>query len=183
MSNPPATPNTNSLCSLSQMSCGTAVTSPASAAPAPSATRTAGNTQHTRVAELVRSAAANRAALRVKAEWGRSWLALFEASPYRINRFISAPNADHLIAGVSQRLAQIRIGRALDMAPSSPCRFRRRRLKGVAFFVWSSCSHFLVLARQRRPREVTPVRLPDLGRGRPSIRCDILSQFRTHDVV
>src|ERR1700733_14711684 len=70
MSNPPATPNTNGLCSLNHMSCGMAVTRPASAAPAPSATRTAGNTQQIRVAELVSSAAADRAALRVKAELG-----------------------------------------------------------------------------------------------------------------
>jgi hypothetical protein len=31
----------------------------------------------------------------------------------------------------------------------------------------------LALARQRRPRGVTPVRLPDLGRGHPSIRCGV----------
>jgi hypothetical protein len=36
-----ATPNTNGLCSLNQMSLGSAVTRPTSAAPAPSATNTA----------------------------------------------------------------------------------------------------------------------------------------------
>lgn len=40
-----ASPNTPALCSESQINCGTAVTSPAKAAPAPKATMTAGNTQ------------------------------------------------------------------------------------------------------------------------------------------
>src|ERR1700678_4667673 len=34
------------------------------------------------------------------------------------------------------------------------------------FFVWSSRSHIHVLARRRRPRGVTPVRLPD-SRSKP----------------
>lgn len=53
-----ALPNTRILCSLSQMSCGTAVTRPARAAPAPSATSTAGRTQQSRVAELASNAPA-----------------------------------------------------------------------------------------------------------------------------
>jgi hypothetical protein len=51
-----AAKNTAALCSLSQMSCGTALTIPASAAPAPRETRTAGSTQQTNVAELAKSA-------------------------------------------------------------------------------------------------------------------------------
>jgi hypothetical protein len=38
---------------------------------------------------------------------------------------------------------------------------------------WSRRSGIPALARRRRPRGATPVRLPDLGRGRPSIRCHI----------
>jgi hypothetical protein len=67
MSNPAATPNNSGLCSLSQTSWATAATNPASAAPAPSTTGTAGNTQQRIVAELVSYAAADRAALRVNA--------------------------------------------------------------------------------------------------------------------
>ena len=63
-----ATPNTSGLCSLNQMSCGTAVTRLANAAPAPSATSSAGNTQHSNVARLASNAPADRPAVRVSAE-------------------------------------------------------------------------------------------------------------------
>jgi hypothetical protein len=43
----------------------------------------------------------------------------------------------------------------------------------IVSFVWSRRSHIHVLARRRRPRGVTPVRLPDRGRGRPAIHFDI----------
>jgi len=46
------------------------------------------------------------------------------------------------------------------------------------FFVWPGRSHIPVFARHRRAKGVTLTRLPDLGRGRPSIRCDLLSQVR-----
>lgn len=65
-----ATPNTRDLCSLSQMSYGIAVTRPANAAPAPTATSTAGRTQQTSVAELVSSATPERAALRLNVARG-----------------------------------------------------------------------------------------------------------------
>src|SRR5450432_4928903 len=54
--NVPAIVNTRGLCSLSQISCGTAVTRPANAAPAPIATSAAGRTQQASVAELASSA-------------------------------------------------------------------------------------------------------------------------------
>jgi hypothetical protein len=60
----PAMINTGGLCSLNQISCGTAVTKAANAAPAPTATSTAGNTQHTSVTELAINAPAARPALR-----------------------------------------------------------------------------------------------------------------------
>ena len=51
-----------------------------------------------------------------------------------------------------------------------PLRKIRERLKARSapaaksvFSVWSSRSHIRVLARRRRPRGATPVRLPDLG--------------------
>jgi len=44
---------------------------------------------------------------------------------------------------------------------------------GIAVLRRLGCSGFPSLARHRRPRGGTPVRLPDLSRGRPSIRCDI----------
>ena len=44
-----AVPNTQPLCSLSRTICGTAATSPDSAAPAPSITSRAGSAQHTSV--------------------------------------------------------------------------------------------------------------------------------------
>ena len=47
----------------------------------------------------------------------------------------------------------------------------------LAFLRRPGCSHVPMLARHQRPRGATPVRVPDLGRIRPSIRCDILSQF------
>src|SRR6476659_250642 len=59
-----AMPNTSALCSDSQTSCGTAVTSPASAAPAPSATMTAGRTQHTSVPPLASNVSAETPRLR-----------------------------------------------------------------------------------------------------------------------
>src|SRR3954452_13132563 len=61
-----ATPKTRSLCSLNQISCGTAEIKPTNTAPAPRDTITAGRTQHTRVAELVRRAAAEAPTVRFK---------------------------------------------------------------------------------------------------------------------
>src|SRR5215472_10042124 len=70
ISNAEAVPNTSGLCSLSHTSCGIAVTRPASAAPAPSATRIAGSTQQTSVPALLSKVAADRITLRVKADVG-----------------------------------------------------------------------------------------------------------------
>lgn len=64
LSSAAAVPNTSALCALSQISCGKALTNPAKAAPAPSATSTAGRTQQRSVATLDRSAVAVSAALR-----------------------------------------------------------------------------------------------------------------------
>jgi hypothetical protein len=47
------------------------------------------------------------------------------------------------------------------------------------FFVWPGRSHVRMFARHRRAKGVALTRLPDLGRRRPSIRCDILSQVRS----
>jgi hypothetical protein len=49
VNNMPATVKTTVLCSLSQMSCGTAETNPTRTAPAPTEINAAGNTQQTRV--------------------------------------------------------------------------------------------------------------------------------------
>jgi hypothetical protein len=51
-----------------------------------------------------------------------------------------------------------------------------RALGAFVFFV-SRAVRATALARHPRPRGATPIRLPDLGRRRPSIRCDILSQL------
>ena len=45
---------------------------------------------------------------------------------------------------------------------------------GRGFFDWPGCSYIRVLARRRRPRGVTPVRLPD------SVRCHVLWQSAPH---
>ena len=57
-----AVPNTQSLCSLSHTICGTAATSPDSAAPAPSITSSAGRAQQTSVPELASSDSQARSA-------------------------------------------------------------------------------------------------------------------------
>lgn len=63
---PNATPNTTALCSDSQISCGTAVTNPASAAPAPKATITAGSAQQIKVPPLASRVTAATPKLRRK---------------------------------------------------------------------------------------------------------------------
>ena len=65
-----AVPNTSALPALSHISCGTALTSPARVAPAPSAASTAGSTQHTSVAALASVSASTRVAS------GMSWPSL-----------------------------------------------------------------------------------------------------------
>jgi hypothetical protein len=47
------------------------------------------------------------------------------------------------------------------------------------FFVWPGHSYVHVFARHRRVKGVTLTRLPDLEQSRSSIRCAILTQFRS----
>ena len=96
------------LCSDSQTSCGTAVTSPASAAPAPSATITAGSTQHTRVPRWRAGSARTTPRLRRSGALA-SMASVIGASPAcgcASSECVGATDGDHRVAGVGHRLAQ-----------------------------------------------------------------------------
>jgi hypothetical protein len=83
-----------------------------------------------------------------------------------------SPSPGSIRCGITSQFA-LKCRHTANTHPGGPLLLVRKRRE---FFVWSSRSA-PALARQRRPRGATQVRLPDLGRVRPSIRCDILSEI------
>src|SRR5688572_17945535 len=101
-----ARPNTPALCSDSQINCGTAVTSPAKAAPAPNATIAAGSTQHTSVPLLASNASNATPRLRFSGTCARASLMGLGPLANGIERLGGPADLHDGVAGIGDGLAQ-----------------------------------------------------------------------------